>query len=289
MISKRLSSGGHIDRRSPVRFTWDGKSLSGYAGDSLASALLANDEKILGRSFKYHRPRGLMSAGVEESGAIVTLGSGDRRDANVKATTQPLFEGLHACGQNAWPSVRLDLGAVNNLLGRFFAAGFYYKTFMGLPPFESGSGTGVWMWYEKLIRKAAGMGTASREPDPDRYEHAHGFCDVLVVGSGPAGRAAALATARAGCDVVLVEQDFRFGGQSLSVGGSVQALEQEIGQLKQAGVRLMLNTTAFGLYDNSVAGFWNVSPIILPTLTRGYLGSASGPFAQDSQCLPVAH
>ena len=254
MISKRLSSGGHIDRRSPVRFTWDGKSLSGYAGDSLASALLANDEKILGRSFKYHRPRGLMSAGVEESGAIVTLGSGDRRDANVKATTQPLFEGLHACGQNAWPSVRLDLGAVNNLLGRFFAAGFYYKTFMGLPPFESGSGTGVWMWYEKLIRKAAGMGTASREPDPDRYEHAHGFCDVLVVGSGPAGRAAALATARAGCDVVLVEQDFRFGGQSLSVGGSVQALEQEIGQLKQAGVRLMLNTTAFGLYDNSVTG-----------------------------------
>ena len=254
MAGRRLTSGGQIDRSSPVGFTWDGTPLKGYAGDSLASALLANGQSVLGRGFKYHRPRGLMSAGVEESGAIVTLGEGARRDANVKATAQPLFEGLIARGQNAWPSVRLDFGAINNLLGRFFAAGFYYKTFMGLPPFESGSGTGAWMWYEKLIRKAAGMGTASREADPDSYEHAHGFCDVLVVGSGPAGRSSALALARAGCDVVLVEQDFQFGGQSLAGKNSVDALTSEVNELRRLGVRLMLNTTAFGLYDNSVAG-----------------------------------
>ena len=124
---------------------------------------------------------------------MVTIGRGARRDPNVKATMQELYQGLDANGQNAWPNVRHDVGAVNSLFGRFLAAGFYYKTFMGLPPFEWGSkGTGLWMKYEKIIRKAAGMGTASREPDPDVYDHAHGFCDVLVVGAGPAGMQAAL-------------------------------------------------------------------------------------------------
>ena len=254
MTAQRLRKGGHIDRTRPLTFRWDGTSMSGYAGDTLASALMANGEQILGRSFKYHRPRGIMSAGVEESGALVTVGQGAKQDANVRATTQPLYEGLIARGQNAWPSVRLDFGAINSLFGRFFAAGFYYKTFMGLPPFEWGRGTGMWMRYEKIIRKAAGMGTASREPDPDRYEHAHGYCDLLIVGSGPAGRAAAHCAAKAGCDVILVEQDAVLGGDTLSQPGNTSALQGELSALRACGVRLMTSTTAFGLYDNGVAG-----------------------------------
>lgn len=152
-----------MDRSQVIEFTWDGKPLTGYVGDTLASALMANGEMVLGRSFKYHRPRGIMSAGVEESGAIVSVGSGNRVEPNVKATMQELFGGLIATGQNAWPNVRNDIGAVSDYFSRFFAAGFYYKTFMGLPPFEWGRGTGIWMQYEKLIRKAAGMGRASRE------------------------------------------------------------------------------------------------------------------------------
>ena len=216
MTARRLENSGLIDRQNVLSFSWDGKALQGYQGDTLASALLGNGEMILGRSFKYHRPRGVMSAGVEESGAIVTLGRDDRREPNVKATTQELHEGLEAFGQNAWPNVRRDIGAVSGLFSRFFAAGFYYKTFMGLPPFEWGRGTGIWMQYEKIIRKAAGMGEASRAPDPDHYDHVHAFCDVLVVGSGPAGLSAALRAAEAGRDVLLVEQDFVLGGDFLN-------------------------------------------------------------------------
>ena len=254
MTARRLAKGGHIDRSTPLSFSWDGTPMIGFTGDTLASALMANGEQILGRSFKYHRPRGIMSAGVEESGALVTVGEGARRDANVRATTQALYDGLVARGQNAWPNVRVDFGAVNNLLGRFFSAGFYYKTFMGLPPFEWGRGTGMWMRYEKIIRKAAGMGQASREPDPDCYEHAHSYCDLLVVGSGPAGRAAALAAALAGCDVVLVEQDSALGGDSLNRPDHATALHDELRQLESAGVRILTSTTAFGLYDGGVAG-----------------------------------
>lgn len=257
MSAKRLSSGGLIDRSDSIDFTWDKRKLRGYRGDTLASAMLASGEKILGRSFKYHRPRGVMSAGVEESGAIVTIGEGDRRDPNVKATTQELFDGLFAQGQNAWPNVRHDAGAVNGLFGKFFAAGFYYKTFMGIPPFEWGKkGTGIWMQYEKLIRRAAGMGTASRAPDPDNYEHGHLFCDVLVVGSGPAGLAAATTASSAGLDVILVEQDFELGGDYLSQSGSDAAEKRAcaIADLEKAGARVMTRTTAFGLYDYGVAG-----------------------------------
>ena len=256
MAARRLASGGQIDRSKILRFHWDGRRHAGFAGDTLASALLAGGERIVGRSFKYHRPRGVMSAGVEESGALVTVGRGEHRDPNVRATTQELFDGLVASGQNAWPSVRFDVGAVNNLLGRFFAAGFYYKTFMGIPPFEWGRGTGMWMRYEKLIRKAAGMGTASRAPDPDEYEHGHDFCDVLVVGSGPAGLAAAQTASEAGLDVLLVEQDFVVGGDYLNQ-SSPDAIAQRdecLARLTAAGVRIMTRTTAFGLYDCGVAG-----------------------------------
>lgn len=256
MNARRVLQGGLIDRNSPLEFQWDGKALSGFSGDSLASALLANNVGIVGRSFKYHRPRGIMSAGVEESGAIVTVGEGSRADPNVRATTQELYQGLRSFGQNAWPNVRFDVGAVSNLMGRFFAAGFYYKTFMGVPPMEWGKGTGVWMQYEKLIRRAAGMGTASREPDPDDYEHAHAHCDLLVVGAGPAGMAAAIEAANAGLDVWLVEQDALIGGAYLSTSSDVikQEFDDASASLVSAGVTVMTRTTVFGLYDNSVAG-----------------------------------
>jgi len=256
MSARRLNSGGRVDRSRPVTFSWDGKKISGFAGDTLASALMANDERVLGRSFKYHRPRGIMSAGVEESGAIISVGEGDRLDPNVKATMQELYDGLTAKGQNAWPNVRNDFGAINGLFSRFFSAGFYYKTFMGLPPFEWGRGTWLWMQYEKLIRKAAGMGTASREPDPDKYDHAHAFCDILVVGSGPAGLHAALSAAESGLDVILVEQDFELGGDYLNQNDPT--IEEKrlslVERLKKAGVRVMTRTTAFGLYDYGTTG-----------------------------------
>lgn len=254
MTARRLDSGGRIARDKPLRFEWCGRSMSGFEGDTLASALLANGCRLLGRSFKYHRPRGIMSAGVEESGAIVSVGRGARREPNVKATVQELHEGLHAEGQNAWPSLNFDLGAINDRFGRFFSAGFYYKTFMGLPPFEWGRGTGLWMRYEKLIRKAAGMGRASAEPDPDHYDHGNLFCDVLVVGSGPAGLNAALTAAVEGSDVILVEQDFEIGGDLLNDPGAEERRRDLVESLTRAGVRIMTRTTAFGLYDNSVAG-----------------------------------
>ena len=150
MSSQRINNFGKINREKELRFSWQNKDYIGYEGDSLASAMLANNIKIVGRSFKYHRPRGIMSCGVEESGGLVTVGKGDRKDPNVRVTTQELYEGLNAYGQNAFPSVNFDFASVNNYLSRFFAAGFYYKTFMGIPPFEWGRGTSVWMFFESL-------------------------------------------------------------------------------------------------------------------------------------------
>ncbi len=256
MSARRLPSGGRIDRTKTVQFQWDGGKLNGHPGDTLSSALMAGGEKVIGRSFKYHRPRGIMSAGVEESGAMVTVGEGAFRDPNVRASTLELFDGLKAYGQNAFPNVRFDLGAVTGLFSRFFSAGFYYKTFMGFPMFEWGSGTGMWMQYEKVIRRAAGMGSASRSPDPDSYEHGNTFCDVLIVGSGPAGLSAALIAAKSGLDVLLVEQDFELGGDLLNQSSEESERKRLdlIAQVSAAGARIMTRTTAFGLYDHGIAG-----------------------------------
>jgi sarcosine oxidase subunit alpha len=208
-VSSRLDQGGLIDRQQSFDFTFDGKSYRGLAGDTLASALLANDVRLVGRSFKYHRPRGILSAGSEEPNALVELRTGARREPNTRATVVELYDGLEATSQNRWPSLQFDVSAINGLLSPLFVAGFYYKTFMWPASF----------WekvYEPLIRKAAGLGRAALDADPDHYEKSWTHCDVLVVGAGPAGLAAALSAARTGARVVLADEDFRFGGRALA-------------------------------------------------------------------------
>lgn len=247
----RLGSGGRIDRSRPMSFVFDGRTYRGLAGDTLASALLANGVHLVGRSMKYHRPRGIFTAGVEEPNALVTLRRGDRREPNVPATTIELYEGLWAESQNRWPSLDFDLMNAVDRFPKLFTAGFYYKTFMG--PTRK-----AWKFYEPMIRKSAGLGEAPARPDPDRYEKAHGFCDVLIVGGGPAGIASAIAAARAGARVILVEDGAQLGGSLLAApGGSPRDawLAGAVTQLKGLpNLTVMLRTTAFGAYDDMVFG-----------------------------------
>jgi sarcosine oxidase subunit alpha len=219
----RLAEGGRIDRSRKLRFRFDGRPLEGYQGDTLASALLANDVFLVGRSFKYHRPRGVMSAGVEETNALVAVGEGGRLDTNSRATMIELYDGLVARSLNRWPSLDFDLGAINGWLAPLLVAGFYYKTFM-------------WprrLWqslYEPLIRRAAGIGEAPAQPDPDRYDKIHRHCDVLVVGGGRSGRAAASKAAAEGKRVILCD-------------------EREAEPI--GGVEVLARTTVFGYYDDN--------------------------------------
>ena len=176
----RLPTGGRIRRDQPLQFTFNGEAVQGFGGDTVASALLAQGKHLVARSFKYHRPRGIMAAGIEEPNALMTLGQGNRQEPNVAATVIEAHKDLQVRTQNAWPSVGFDLMAINSLLSPMFVAGFYYKTFMG--PTRK-----AWMFYEHFIRKAAGLGTATEDADPDRYDWHHVFADLLVIGSGPAG------------------------------------------------------------------------------------------------------
>ncbi|MDX8535912.1 sarcosine oxidase subunit alpha family protein [Mesorhizobium sp. VK25A] len=248
---KRLANGGRIDRSHKVTFSFDGKRLSGFRGDTLASALVANNISLVGRSFKYHRPRGIMSAGPEEPNALVTLGVADRREPNIPATTVELVDGLVSESQNRWPSLGFDIQSINSWFSPFLAAGFYYKTFMGPT-------RGSWMFYEHYIRKAAGLGRASDLPDPDRYEVRHLFADVVIIGSGPAGLSAALAAAQAGARVTLVEQDFLLGGSLLSepTKGAAQIWLDEISTRlgSMPNVTILRRNIAFGVYDGNVIG-----------------------------------
>ena len=250
MTSHRLPSGGLIDRAASLEFRFDGSAYNGFAGDTLASALLASGVRLFGRSFKYHRPRGVFSAGPEEPSALVELGAGARREPNTPATTQELYAGLEAVSQNRFPSLRFDLLAASGRLGPLFAAGFYYKTFMWPARF----------WervYEPLIRRAAGLGRAAVAPDPDIYEKSHLFCDVLVIGAGPAGLAAALAAARAGARVVLCERDWRLGGRILSECETIDdrpgpswASTAAVELASFPEIRILSRTTVFGAYDH---------------------------------------
>ncbi len=262
----RLPAGGRIDRTRPLAFTLEGRQLGGYAGDTLASALLGNGLTLAGRSFKYHRPRGFIAAGVEEPNGLFTLGSGGRATPNVPGTVVELFDGLVAARQNGSPSVDFDVMAVNSLLAPVLGAGFYYKTFMG-------PRRGSWMFYEPFIRRAAGLGRALHIADPDRYETRHAYADVLVVGAGPAGLAAACAAGRGGARVVLVDQDSEAGGSQLgeAADGPEEAWRRErLAELAaMPGVELLLRTTAFGLYDGNTVGLIERRDAHQPDPARG--------------------
>ncbi len=244
-----MAEGGLIDRTRPVRFSFDGAQLIGYAGDTLAAALLANGVRLVGRSFKYHRPRGILSAGPEEPNALVELREGAAREPNTRATVAEIFDGLVCRSQNRFPSLGFDLMSVAGALGPIFAAGFYYKTFMWPAAF----------WervYEPLIRRAAGLGRASGLPDPDCYDKQSAFADLLVIGAGPAGLSAALQAARAGDRVILAEQDLALGGRLLAdrrtIGGkpaSVWLADTEAELRAADNVRILTRTTITGVYD----------------------------------------
>jgi heterotetrameric sarcosine oxidase alpha subunit len=248
MTSKRLPSGGLIDRSSSVRFSFDGRSYTGHAGDTLASALLANGVRLVGRSFKYHRPRGIMTAGPEEPNALVELREGARREPNTKATEIELHDGLVSASQNRWPSLSFDVMAVNALAGSAFSAGFYYKTFMWPK--------GFWeKLYEPMIRRAAGLGRAASAPDPDHYEAMHAHCDVLVVGSGAAGLAAARAAGEEGARVILCERDFLLGGGLLLSPTHADWLKDMVAALEALpNVQILRRTNVFGYYDHNMLG-----------------------------------
>ena len=273
-MSTRLMKGGRlIDRAKAVGFSFNGKAMRGFAGDTLAAALLANDQMLVGRSFKYHRPRGIVASGAEEPNALVNMGAGGRFEPNQRATTTEVFDGLQAASQNHWPSLEYDIGAVNSLVARFLPGGFYYKTFM----YPRAAWKHV---FEPFIRQSAGLGKAPKDHDADRYEHAYAFCDVLVAGGGMAGLEAALTAAHAGQRVMLCEQGAHWGGRAVVDGDdaardwvkdTVQALES------MDNVAMRLRCMVAGVMTTAM--FWPMkrSPITPPATGGPSIGcGASG-------------
>ncbi|WP_112311112.1 sarcosine oxidase subunit alpha family protein [Pseudogemmobacter bohemicus] len=254
MSQKNRLSGGQLNRSKPLNFTFDGASYQGYEGDTLASALLANGVRLMGRSFKYHRPRGPISSGSEEPNAIVELRGGARQEPNTRATIAELFEGLSAKSQNHVGSLKFDFLAINDRLSSFFAAGFYYKTFMWPKAFWE-------KLYEPMIRRAAGLGSLSMQDDPDHYDKGFLHCDLLVIGAGPSGLAAALTAARSGARVILADEDFTPGGrlnaETFTLGDAsgadwAKAAIAELASLPN--VRILTRTVVIGAFDHGIYG-----------------------------------
>ncbi len=246
----RLAEGGRIDRASPLDFSFDGKPMRGFAGDTVASALLANGAQIVARSFKYRRPRGIFAAGAEEPNAVFSIGQGGHWTPNVRATLAPLCAGMEIRPQSGWPSLDFDAGALLSAAGRMLPAGFYYKTFMWPPQ--------LWTTYEKVIRRAASAARAPQQADEDSYAHRHAHCDVLVAGGGPAGLAAAQAAAESGARVILADLGTEFGGDLLSCGEDEEidgmpaaAWAAQTAQKLRArkNVTMLSQTTVQGFYD----------------------------------------
>ena len=251
--SHRLSTGGSIDRETLVDFTFNGRPYKGHPGDTVASALLANGVKIVGRSFKYHRPRGIFAAGAEEPNALLQLEAGARTLPNQQATRVELYDGLSADSVNCWPGPEFDAMSFIGLFHRLTPAGFYYKTFMWPASF--------WKYYEHFIRHAAGLGTAPTEMDPDYYDKMNAHADVVVVGGGPSGLAATLAAARVGARVILADDQPTLGGWLLNerreIDGKpasewIATVEAELNQMEN--VTVLRRTTAFGYYDHNFVG-----------------------------------
>ena len=246
----RLATGGRINRSRPLRFVFNGRVLTGYEGDTLASALIANGIRTVARSFKYHRPRGIVGAGAEEPNAIFQVGEGRKTVPGLRATQVELFEGLKAYSVNGWPSVDLDIYAINDLIGGLLPAGFYYKTFMWPRSF--------WKRYEHRIRQMAGLGRAPDASDPDTYDKRNIHCDVLVVGAGPSGLMAALTAARSGARVIVADEQSEFGGGLLGTGIEVggMAAGQWIQKMVEAlakwpEVMLLSRSTVTGYHDHN--------------------------------------
>ena len=250
----RTPSTGRLNRAATVKFSFDGKEYSGLQGDTLASALLANGVHLVGRSFKYHRPRGILSAGSEEPNALVNIErDGARKTPNVRATVQELYDGLVSHSQNRWPSLSFDFGALNGLAAPMFSAGFYYKTFMWPK----------WAWkrvYEPVIRSAAGLGVAPDQPDPDHYAGRYAHCDVLVLGGGAAGLAAALTAAHTGAQVIVADEQAELGGAlRYEAGAAIDGKSgwfwaQTVAETLAAmpNVTILPRTTAFGYYAQNI-------------------------------------
>ncbi len=267
----RLDVGARIDRSRRLRFQFNGKPYEGFGGDTLASALLANGVRIVARSFKYHRPRGIYSAGMEEPNALVQLGSGAASEPNLRATQVELFDGLEAASVNCWPGVKFDVWALNDRFSGLLPAGFYYKTFMWPKSF--------WHRYEKVIRKGAGLGTAPEMPDHNIYDKRDQHCDVLVVGGGPAGISAALAAGRSGARVILADEQAELGGALLGNGERIEAasgVDWAMGARAELDgmdeVRVLPRTTAFGYYHHNY--------VLMVERVNDHLGAPPGTLRQ---------